>query len=160
MLEAAARHRGAALVEIYQDCPIFNDGSFDVLRRPDDAESRVIAVRHGEPITFGTDGRWAVVRRGFGLDVAPTAEVSPEDVVVHDATDAGLAYALARLSGQDLVHAVFGILRQVVRPAYDDLARAQVQEAVDGGRADLRELVHGTDTWTVRNGAVTTEAQP
>ena len=158
VLEAAARHRGAALVEIYQDCPIFNDGSFDVLRRPDDAESRVIAVRHGEPITFGTDGRWAVVRRGFGLDVAPTAEVAPEDVVVHDATDVGLASALARLSAQDLRHAVFGVLRQVQRPTYDDQSRAQVQQAVDGGGADLRSLLRGGDPWTVRDGVVTTSA--
>jgi len=160
VLEAAGRHRGAALVQIYQDCPIFNDGSFDVLRRPDDSESRVIPVRHGEPITFGTDGRWAVVRRGFGLAVAPTAEVAPEDVVVHDATDLELAFALSRLTDQDLGHAVFGVLRQVQRPTYDDLARAQVQQAVDGGRASLRELVHGTDTWTVRGGVVTTEVAP
>ncbi|RFU19150.1 2-oxoacid:ferredoxin oxidoreductase subunit beta [Geodermatophilus marinus] len=160
VLEAAARHRGASLVQIYQDCPIFNDGSFDVLRRPDDAESRVIAVRHGEPITFGTDGRWAVVRRGFGLAVAPAAEVAPEDVVVHDATDPGLAHALARLSDQDLEHVVLGVLRQVSRPTYDDLARAQVAAAVDAGGADLRALVHGGDTWTVRDGAVTTAAQP
>src|SRR5215217_2514049 len=91
VLRAAAAHRGAALVEIYQDCPIFNDGSFDVLRKPDQSESRVISVRHGEPITFGNEGRYAVVRRGFGLGVAPTAEVPPEDVVVHDATDLELA---------------------------------------------------------------------
>ncbi|NEK56860.1 2-oxoacid:ferredoxin oxidoreductase subunit beta [Geodermatophilus sabuli] len=155
VLEAAARHRGASLVEIYQDCPIFNDGSFDVLRKPDKSESRVITVRHGEPITFGTEGRWAVVRRGFGLGVAPTAEVAPADVVVHDATDHELAFALSRLSDQGLDHAVFGVLRQVSRPTYDDLAREQVRTAVDAGGADLRALVHGTDTWTVHDGTVT-----
>jgi 2-oxoglutarate ferredoxin oxidoreductase subunit beta len=154
VLEAAARHRGASLVEIYQDCPIFNDGSFDVLRKPDESESRVITIRHGEPITFGTDGRWAVVRRGFGLGVAPTAEVAPEDVVVHDATDHELAFALSRLCDQGLDHAVFGVLRQVSRPTYDDLAREQVQTAVAAGGADLRRLVHGSDTWTVRDGVV------
>jgi 2-oxoglutarate ferredoxin oxidoreductase subunit beta len=149
VLDAAARHRGASLVEIYQDCPIFNDGSFDVLRKPDASESRVITVRHGEPITFGTDGRWAVVRRRFGLAVAPTADVPPEDVVVHDATDHELAFALSRLSGQGLDHAVFGVLRQVSRPTYDDLARTQVQQAVEAGGADLREMIHGSATWTV-----------
>jgi 2-oxoglutarate ferredoxin oxidoreductase subunit beta len=154
VLEAAARHRGASLVEIYQDCPIFNDGSFDVLRRPDESESRVITVRHGEPITFGTDGRWAVVRSGFGLGVAPLADVSLEDVVVHDATDHQLAFALSRLSDQQLEHAVFGVLRQVARPTYDDLAREQVETAVDAGGADLRALVHGPDTWTVHDGIV------
>ncbi len=154
VLRQAAAHRGASLVEIFQDCPIFNDGSFDVLRKPDQSESRVITVRHGEPITFGNEGRHAVVRKGFGLAVAPTAEVAPEDVVVHDATDLELSFALSRLSDQALEHAVFGVLRQVVRPTYDDLARDQVQRAVDGGGADLLELVQGRDTWTVRDGAV------
>jgi 2-oxoglutarate/2-oxoacid ferredoxin oxidoreductase subunit beta len=154
VLDAAARHRGASLVEIYQDCPIFNDGSFDVLRKPDQSESRVITVKHGEPIVFGNEGRYAVVRKGFGLAVAPTADVAPEDVVVHDATDHELAFALSRLSDQGLDHAVFGVLRQVARPTYDDLSRAQVQKAVDGGGADLLGLVRGRDTWTVRNGTV------
>jgi 2-oxoglutarate ferredoxin oxidoreductase subunit beta len=154
VLEAAAHHRGAALVEIYQDCPIFNDGSFDVLRRPDESESRVIPLTHGQPITFGTEGRWAVVRRGFGLAVAPTAEVAAEDVVVHDATDHELAFALSRLSDQDLTHTVLGVIRQVSRPTYDDLSRAQVQQAVDRGGADLGSLIHGPDTWTVRGGVV------
>jgi 2-oxoglutarate ferredoxin oxidoreductase subunit beta len=154
VLEAAARHRGASLVEIYQDCPIFNDGSFDVLRKPDDSESRVIDLVAGQPITFGTGGRWAVVRKGFGLGVAPTAEVAAEDLVVHDPADHELAFALSRLSDQDLEHAVFGVIRQVERPTYDDLTRAQVQQAVDGGGDDLLALLHGRDTWTVRDGAV------
>jgi 2-oxoglutarate ferredoxin oxidoreductase subunit beta len=117
----------------------------------------VITVRHGEPITFGTGGRWAVVRRGFGLGVAPTAEVTPENVVVHDATDHELAFGLSRLTDSGLDHAVFGVLRQVSRPTYDDLAREQVQTAVDAGGADLRELVHGSDSWTVRDGIVSTK---
>ncbi|MFC8662209.1 2-oxoacid:ferredoxin oxidoreductase subunit beta [Streptomyces sp. NPDC057199] len=154
VLEAAVRHRGTSLVEIYQDCPIFNDGSFDVLRRPDDSESRVISLRQGKPITFGTDGRWAVVRQGFGLAVAATADVAPDDVVVHDTADHELAFALARLSHQDLRYAVFGVLRQVERPTYDDLARAQVRQAVDAGGVSLRDLIHGTDTWTVRDDTV------
>ena len=79
---------------------------------------------------------------------------------MHDATDLELSFALSRLSDQALDHAVFGVLRQVVRPTYDDLTRDQVQQAVDGGGADLLGLVHGHDTWTVRNGTVLTEADP
>src|SRR6187397_3414305 len=55
VLRGAAQHRGAALVEIMQDCPIFNDGSFDALRK-EGAEERLINLAHGEPITFGADG--------------------------------------------------------------------------------------------------------
>ena len=84
VLRAAAAHRGAALVEILQDCPIFNDGSFDALRK-EGAEERLINVGHGEPITFGADGEYCVVKSGFGLEVAKTADVAADEIVVHDA---------------------------------------------------------------------------
>ena len=74
VLRAAAAHRGAALVEILQDCPIFNDGSFDALRK-EGAEERLINVHHGEPITFGANGEYCVVKSGYGLEVAKTADV-------------------------------------------------------------------------------------
>lgn len=153
VLRAAAAHRGAALVEILQDCPIFNDGSFDVLRK-EGAEERVITVRHGEPIIFGADGEYCVVRNGFGLDVAKTAEVSAEAIVVHDAQadDPAYAFALSRLSDQNLEHTVMGIFRQVARPAYDDAAREQLAAARDSAphdRSALQALLRGRDTWTV-----------
>ena len=74
VLRGAAQHRGAAVVEILQDCPIFNDGSFDALRK-EGAEERVINVRHGEPIVFGPNGEYCVVKSGFSLEVAKTADV-------------------------------------------------------------------------------------
>lgn len=153
VLRAAAAHRGAALVEIMQDCPIFNDGSFDALRK-EGAEERVIKVAHGEPIIFGADGEYCVVQTGFGLEVAKTADVSPDQIVVHDAhTDnPAYAFALSRLSEQNLEHAVMGIFRQVNRPAYDDEAREQIAAARAGkphDRAALQSLLRGRDTWTV-----------
>ncbi len=98
VLRAAAEHRGAAIVEILQDCPIFNDGSFDVLRK-EGAEERVINVHQGEPIIFGADGEYCVVKSGFGLDVAKTADVAASEIVVHDAQidDPAYAFALSRL---------------------------------------------------------------
>jgi 2-oxoglutarate/2-oxoacid ferredoxin oxidoreductase subunit beta len=153
VLRAAAAHRGAAIVEILQDCPIFNDGSFDVLRK-EGAEQRVITVAQGEPITFGVNGEYCVVRSGFGLEVAKTADVSAAEIVVHDATidDPAYAFALSRLSDQNLEHTVMGIYRQVSRPTYDDAARQQVSSARDTIPHDagaLQSLLRGRDTWTV-----------
>jgi 2-oxoglutarate ferredoxin oxidoreductase subunit beta len=153
VLRAAAAHRGAALVEILQDCPIFNDGSFDALRK-EGAEERVITVHHGEPINFGADGEFCVVQSGFGLDVAKTADVAADKIVVHDAhaEDPAYAFALSRLSDQHLEHTVMGIFRQVARPTYDDAAREQVAAARDAAphdRAALQSLLRGRDTWTV-----------
>ena len=153
VLKAAAAHRGAALVEIMQDCPIFNDGSFDLLRK-EGAEERIINVRQGEPVTFGTGGEYCVVKTGFGLDVAKTADVAASDIVVHDATiaDSAYAFALSRLSEQNLEHTVMGVFRQVSRPSYDDAARDQVRmarEATPHDRHALQSLLRGRDTWTV-----------
>jgi 2-oxoglutarate ferredoxin oxidoreductase subunit beta len=153
VLRAAAAHRGAALVEILQDCPIFNDGSFDVLRK-DGAEERVIRVQDGEPITFGADGEYCVVQSGFGLDVAKTADVPADQIVVHDARadNPAYAFALSRLSEQNLEHTVMGIFRQVSRPTYDDAAREQIavaRDTVPHDTAALQALLRGRDTWTV-----------
>ncbi|HZA10934.1 2-oxoacid:ferredoxin oxidoreductase subunit beta [Mycobacterium sp.] len=153
VLRAAAAHRGSALVEILQDCPIFNDGSFDLLRK-DGAEERVINVAQGQPITFGNNGEYCVVPSGFGLEVAKTADVSVGEIVVHDATleDSAYAFALSRLSEQNLEHSVMGIFRNITRPTYDDAARAQVHGAVEAKAHDsaaLQQLLSGRDTWTV-----------
>lgn len=153
VLRAAAAHRGAALVEIMQDCPIFNDGSFDLLRK-EGAEERIINVRQGEPVTFGANGEYCVVKTGFGLDIAKTADVAASDIVIHDATiaDSAYAFALSRLSDQNLEHTVMGVFRQVERPTYDDAARDQVRlarEATPHDRHALQSLLRGRDTWTV-----------
>ena len=153
VLRAAAAHRGAALVEILQDCPIFNDGSFDALRK-EGAEERLINLSHGEPITFGADGGYCVVKSGYGLEVAKTADVSADEIVVHNAQveDPAYAFALSRLSEQNLEHMVTGIFRQVSKPTYDDAARAQVAAARDARPHDttaLLALLRGKDTWTV-----------
>ncbi|HET7664689.1 MAG TPA: 2-oxoacid:ferredoxin oxidoreductase subunit beta [Mycobacterium sp.] len=153
VLRAAASHRGAALVEILQDCPIFNDGSFDLLRK-DGAEERIISLTHGEPITFGPDGEYCVVQSGYGLEVAKTADVAADQIVVHNANvdDPAYAFALSRLSEQNLEHMVMGIFRQVSKPTYDDSARRQAasaREAKAHDTAALQSLLRGKDTWTV-----------
>jgi len=153
VLRAAAAHRGAALVEILQDCPIFNDGSFDALRK-DGAEERVVNVRHGEPITFGEGGEYCVVQAGFELEVVKTANVSADRIVVHDAhaDNPAYAFALSRLSEQSLDHTIMGVFRHTVRLCYDDAAREQVAAARDATPHDgaaLQSLLRGRDTWTV-----------
>ena len=153
VLRAAAAHRGAALVEILQDCPIFNDGSFDALRK-EGAEERLINVHHGEPITFGANGEYCLVKSGYGLEVAKTADVSADEIIVHNAQidDSAYAFALSRLSEQNLEHTVMGIFRQISRPTYDDAAREQVSAAINAKPNDaaaLQSLLRGRDTWTV-----------
>jgi 2-oxoglutarate ferredoxin oxidoreductase subunit beta len=152
ILGAAASHRGSAFIEIYQNCPIFNDGAFDVLKDSGEREQRLIPLRQGEPIRFGPDGELGVIRSGFGSLAVEKVEVAGESAVItHDATleDPTYAFALSRLSTQDLQHTVTGIFRNITRPTYDDAARAQATAALSKGTPNLQTLLTGTDTWTV-----------
>lgn len=159
VLREAVQHRGTALVEIYQNCPIFNDGAFDVLKDRDQAATRLVRLEHGQPIRFGPDGERGVIRAADGsLEVAQVSEVGADAVLVHDAHNPNPAtqFALSRLDESTLSHVPIGILRSVSRPTYDDLVRAQVDDAIaaNGGRAsddDLAALLAGKDTWTVDN---------
>ncbi len=73
VLRQAAEHRGTALVEIYQNCNIFNDGAFELLKDPLTGTQWSIPLVHGEPIVFGPDGASCVVADGWGgLRVAET----------------------------------------------------------------------------------------
>ena len=151
VLAAAAGHRGSALVEIYQNCPIFNDGAFSGLKGGSDA---VIPLRHGTPIRFGTKG--LVWDPGAGrVRVAEVNDVGESALLVHDAhaEDPTMAFAISRLtSAGRLERAPIGIFRQVVKPAHDDLVRAQVASVRDGAAApesELADLLEGGDAWTV-----------
>ena len=156
MLRAAAEHQGSAFVEIYQNCNIFNDGAFDMLKEPETRDAAVIRLEHGQPLTFGASKEFCVVHPpgGFGLEVRPTESVSPDEVVVHDETVAEPAYAfaLSRLPALDLSHTPIGVFRKVSRPSYDSLVRAQVDAAsakVTDPEAELASLLNSGDTWTI-----------
>ena len=161
-LRAAAEHRGSSFVEIYQNCPIFNDGAFDVLKDRDESAARLVRLQAGEPVRFGgadADANVVVARRdGGGVEVvsAAVAAASGREPVVHDphAQDPSAQFALSRLDDTAMGHVPIGVFRSVSRPAYDDLVRAQVAEQVTaaGGPAsdaDIEAMLAGADTWTV-----------
>jgi 2-oxoglutarate ferredoxin oxidoreductase subunit beta len=153
VLRAAAEHDGTALVEIYQNCPIFNDGAFDALKDGEEKEQHIIRLEHGEPITFGREREHGVVRAADGsIQIAEVAEVGIENVLRHDAhaEDPGLAFALSRLSNPaSLDRTPMGIFRDIERPTYDKLLRGQLTAAKDAKQVDLGALIRGNDTWTI-----------
>jgi len=155
VLSAAAAHRGTSLVEIYQNCPIFNDGAFDAIKDNESKANAIIPLRHGEPIRFGADGRKAVVRDQATGGVRIVEDADDADVLVHDAhaADPTTAFALSRLTDAGvLAHAPIGIFRQVEQPTYDDLARDQISVASQGSpdrSTALAGLLSSGDTWTV-----------
>ncbi|MET9338452.1 2-oxoacid:ferredoxin oxidoreductase subunit beta [Nonomuraea sp. NPDC003804] len=149
VLREATAHRGTSLVEIYQNCNIFNDNAFEPLKDPEVRDDITLRLEHGQPIVSATK---AVVRNdGGGIEVVPLAEAG-DRVLVHDAhnPDPSVAFALSRLDEPAFEHVPIGIFRQVDRPAYDTLMAGQLEEAVaQKGPGDLSDLLMGGDTWRI-----------
>jgi 2-oxoglutarate/2-oxoacid ferredoxin oxidoreductase subunit beta len=154
VLRAAADHKGAAFVEIYQNCPIFNDDAFSPLKEPESRDQRLIRLEHGELIRFGP-GHTTGLRFGrYGtlepVDVAKGADEG--SLLVHNArlADPSYAFALSRLDTSDFAHTPIGVFRQVPRDSYDELMTAQIADArARQGDGDLAALLAGPDTWQV-----------
>lgn len=155
-LTKAARHPGASLVEIAQNCPIFNDGAYDAVTGPA-AKANTIPLVAGEPIIFGADGEWALRRDQYGvIHKVARSDVADEDIIVHrpDLADPTPAYALAQLDDAIAVGGpmAIGVFRDVQAPMYCEQVRSQINAAHDGAvdqTAAIQDLITGSDTWTV-----------
>jgi 2-oxoglutarate ferredoxin oxidoreductase subunit beta len=149
-LRAASRHRGAALIEILQNCNVYNDGAFDHVR--DDKANRIV-LQHGAPIRFGEENERGVRMRPDGsVEVVAVADVGEDALLVHDAhaDSPAIAFALGRLGYPQPGPLPIGVLRSVERPVYDELMAMQIEEAQrEKGEGDLSALLHAGDTWQI-----------
>ena len=123
VLRAAAAHRGTAFVEILQNCNIFNDGVFDILKNPETRDTAVIRLEHEQPVRFGADGEKGVrLSPAGGLEVVDVGDAGADGVLVHDVhhDEPSIAFMLSRLGNVDDGVTPIGIFRDVDRPVYDD----------------------------------------
>jgi 2-oxoglutarate ferredoxin oxidoreductase subunit beta len=144
VLREAADHQGTAFIEIYQNCPIFNDDAFEPLKGAGAAE-RLVRLEHGKPVANGNTG----IRFGAHGELEACAA---EDAIIHDAhrTDPSYAFALSRLDSKDFRHTPVGVFRKVEQASYDALMAAQIDAAQQrGGPGELASLLAGSDTWQV-----------
>ena len=160
VLRAAAAHRGTAFVEIYQNCNIFNDGAFEVLKSNDTRDEFLIRLEHGKPLRYGggpdgVGGKGIVRASDATLQVVDIDAVGEDALLVHDAhaDDPALAFAISRLPDAALARTPIGVFRAVDRPTYDDLLREQIDRSIatqgPGDDAALAALIAGKDTWTI-----------
>jgi 2-oxoglutarate ferredoxin oxidoreductase subunit beta len=153
VLRAAAEHRGAAFVEILQNCDIFNDGAFDVLKKPETRDTAVVRLEDGQPVRFGADGQKGVrLSPAGGLEVVDVADVGEDALLVHDVShvEPALAFMLSRLGNVDDGVTPIGVFRAVDRPTYDDQVNEQLDDAIAAaGPGDLAALLASGDTWTI-----------
>ncbi len=151
----AHAHRGAAFVEIYQNCNVFNDGAFEKITGRESRVDNLIPLVHGEPIRFGAEGERGVVMGPDGrLRIVDVAEAGDDTLLVHDESrdDPGLAFQLSRLARGPYEPTPIGVFRAVQRSEYGDAMAHQLAEATERrGSGDLHSLLRSGGTWTVES---------
>jgi len=153
VLRRAAQHHGAAFIEIYQNCNVFNDEAFISLTGKETKALNQIRLQDGQPVTFGPAGERCVYVEFDGtLRIGETADVPPELVYVHDSRsdNPAAAFALAHLSRGPTEPTAIGVFRAFRRPFYGELMEQQIARATEKlGQGDLAKLLHSGDTWDV-----------
>ena len=153
MFRRAREHRGAAFVEIFQNCNVFNDGAFGQITAKAARDDMLIPLRHGEPIRFGSEQEKCVTLDGQGrAHLALVADVGEDAILVHDEArpEPGLAFVLSRLSAGPYEPTPIGVFRAVERPDYGSETDRQLAAAHDkSGPGDLSTLLHSRPTWDV-----------
>ena len=151
MLRAASEHKGSALIEIYQNCPIFNDDAYHVLKDGETKSASLLQMVHGQPIKSETHG---VIMENGSMKVVELSSVSESDLIVHNANnpDPAYAFALSRLSSSELDHVPIGVFRDYARPEYSNLVNQQISDEIaHHGAGELAALLGSGDTWNVED---------
>ncbi len=152
VLQAAADHNGAAFIEIYQNCNVFNDKAFEELTGKETRDENRIYLEDGKPILFGPNDEFGVTLGRRGAEIVATAAAGMDTIYVHDAADPdpSAAFALSRLSHGPHGPTPIGVFRNVDRGVYEDLMTDQIADAkAKRGEGDLAALLRSGGSWTV-----------
>ncbi len=150
VLEAAHAHEGAAFIEIYQNCNVFNNHAFIQLTGKEQRNHNRIYLEHGQPVIFGVDGDSCVVIRNGRAEITKTSAVSAADIAIHDEGNVPQGFALSRLSHGPTGPTPLGVFVNASRPTYDGEVNQQLTEShANKGEGDLHSLIRSLGTWTV-----------
>ena len=150
----AAAHEGTSLVEIYQNCNIFNDGAFDSFRDKGVRADRTVNLEHGKPVLFGADNDQGLrLNKDMQPEIVRIGEdgATLQDVMIWDEQDESPAMAMALASMSEAAFPVpIGVFRNTARPTFERSVNAQVDAAMEKrGDQALQDLLNGPDTWRV-----------
>ena len=153
-LVAAAKNDGASVVEILQNCVIFNDKAYDAFLNKEVREDSTIVLRHGEPMIFGKNRDKGLILDGLKLKVVKIGEngITRADILVHNAHEPnpGIHMMLVNMKAPDMPVAL-GVIRAVKDHTYDDQVRDQLIEVRMRAKIfNMDQLLHSGETWEVK----------
>jgi 2-oxoglutarate ferredoxin oxidoreductase subunit beta len=150
MIRRMARHKGVSFLEVYQNCNIFNDKAFVEFAAREVRDDRTVHLEHGQPLLFGKGRNMGIrVRSGRPEVVEVGKDADADEVLVHDATDAGLAYTIAQMEHPEYPMPI-GVFLDIERPSYEAMLVDQIDASTRAqGKPDVAELLRSGDLWTV-----------
>jgi len=152
MLRAAA-HRGTSLIEVYQDCNIYNHQTWFYASQKATRLQNTILLEHGRPMVFGAERERGLRMNGTHIEVVDLGNgVSEDDLLVHDESDRGLGFLLSQLAHPEFPEPLGVIYASTEQQTYDQVVHDQIREAIEsGGEGDLEALLHEGETWVVED---------
>jgi 2-oxoglutarate ferredoxin oxidoreductase subunit beta len=157
VLKAAAEHKGSCFTEIYQNCPVFNDGAYTSITEKAVKADALLRMEHGKPLLFGKDNKKGIRfnAQTAELEVVTLGEngVTEKDILVHDVKreDPTIAFMMANLSLKPGFPTPIGVFRDVKRPTAEDLTWDMINAAKSKkGDVDVTKLLAGGDTWQIK----------
>jgi 2-oxoglutarate/2-oxoacid ferredoxin oxidoreductase subunit beta len=155
LLARADAHRGTSLIEIYQNCNVFNDAAFEVFTEKASKPLNALFVEHGKPLLFA-NGTRGIKLNGMTPVIVDTyaGGTSVDDLWIHDERDAFKASILVRLFDDPRLEGAmprpFGVFYVNDRPTHEAKLTAQVALAKERkGAGDLDALLRGEHTWAI-----------
>ncbi len=150
IIRRAAAHKGTAIIEVFQNCNIFNDGAFTFVTDRQTKHKHELKLEHGKPMRWGKELEWGLtLDEHMNPQVVDVAEAGEDSLLVHDETSASMAYFLSRLQYPDYPTPV-GVFRSVERAPYDQLLQEQVEDAKKRRpNSTVQDLLDSGHTWTV-----------
>ena len=156
ILKKAYYHKGASFVEIYQNCPVFNDGAFFIFTDKETKKTESLFLEEGKPLVFGVNNDRGIKLDGFNPVVVDLNENgnSVNDLWIHDEKDRIKANILAGFqdmkdTNPDLPRP-FGVLYAVDKPTYEDAMEEQIARVISKkGKPALDKILSGDKTWVI-----------
>ena len=150
MLIRSNNHKGTSLLEIYQNCNVFNDGAFLGMTDKATKLNQTLFLENEKPLVFGENKDKGIRLDGFKPEIVSLNDFSLDDLWVHDESDRVKAGLLTRFFDTDFPRP-FGVFYSKDRPTYEDALVQQIDEAVkDKGKGNLDGLIQGPNTWTIK----------
>ena len=149
----AAKHKGTSVIEVLQNCVIFNDGIHDAVADKEIREERTIILKNGQPMIFGKENDKGLILNGLKLKVVKIGEngITEKNILVHDAFESnpGIQYMLANMTYPEYPVAL-GIIRSVPGQTYERAVEEQIAAVQEASPIkNMNDLLHSGSTWNV-----------